>query len=142
MSDHRLDELLDSGLIEEPVFQQILDMDDDDETNDFSRSIVYDFFDQAKTTFDKMDTALGEKDLKQLSDLGHFLKGSSAALGMTKVKASCEIIQQLGAKKDETGSRNEPNEAVSLEKLDKQISITKKEYEDVEKELRKFYGEP
>jgi osomolarity two-component system phosphorelay intermediate protein YPD1 len=60
---------------------------------------------------------------------------------MTKVKASCEIIQQLGAKKDETGSRNEPNEKVSLEKLDKQVDITKKEYEDVEKELRKFYGE-
>jgi osomolarity two-component system phosphorelay intermediate protein YPD1 len=60
---------------------------------------------------------------------------------MTKVKASCEIIQQLGAKKNETGSRSEPNEKISLEKLDKQIEITKREYQDVEKELRKFYGE-
>jgi osomolarity two-component system phosphorelay intermediate protein YPD1 len=141
MSDHRLDELLDSGLIEEPVFQQILDMDDDDDNNEFSRSIVYDFFDQAQTTFDKMDSALEEKDLKQLSDLGHFLKGSSAALGMTKVKASCEIIQQLGAKKDESGSRSEPNDAISLSKLEKQIAVTKLEYEEVEKELRRFYGE-
>jgi osomolarity two-component system phosphorelay intermediate protein YPD1 len=57
----QLDELLDSGLIEEPVFQQILDMDDDDDNNEFSRSIVYDFFDQAQTTFDKMDQALYAK---------------------------------------------------------------------------------
>merc|ERR1712225_207877 len=33
----------------------------------------------------KMDDALEEKDLATLSSLGHFLKGSSATLGLTKV---------------------------------------------------------
>jgi osomolarity two-component system phosphorelay intermediate protein YPD1 len=33
-------------------------MDDDEEEREFSKSIVYDFFDQAKSTFLKMDTSL------------------------------------------------------------------------------------
>jgi osomolarity two-component system phosphorelay intermediate protein YPD1 len=33
------------------------------------------------------------KDLKQISQLGHFLKGSSAALGVKRVSATCEKIQ-------------------------------------------------
>jgi hypothetical protein len=45
-------------MVEMPTFQQILEMDDDEEERDFSRSIVYDFFDQAESTFDKMEAAL------------------------------------------------------------------------------------
>jgi len=33
------------------------------------------------------------KDLKQISQLGHFLKGSSAALGVKRVSSTCEQIQ-------------------------------------------------
>lgn len=33
-------------------------MDDDEEDRDFSKSIVYGFFEQAESTFAKMDTAL------------------------------------------------------------------------------------
>jgi HPt (histidine-containing phosphotransfer) domain-containing protein len=36
-----------------------------------------------------------------LSALGHFLKGSSAALGVSKVKDSCEKIQHYGQCRDE-----------------------------------------
>ena len=39
------------------TFEQILEMDDDDE-RDFSKSIVFDFFSQAVSTFDKMDSCL------------------------------------------------------------------------------------
>ena len=39
------------------TFEQILEMDDDDD-RDFSRSIVFDFFTQAESTFDKMDSCL------------------------------------------------------------------------------------
>ena len=39
------------------TFEQILEMDDD-EDRDFSRSIVFDFFTQAESTFDKMDSCL------------------------------------------------------------------------------------
>lgn len=37
------------------TFEQILEMDDDEEEREFSKSIVFDFFQQADNTFDKMD---------------------------------------------------------------------------------------
>lgn len=40
------------------TFEQILDMDDDEEDKEFSKSIVYGFLEQAETTFDKMDASL------------------------------------------------------------------------------------
>lgn len=40
------------------TFEQILEMDDDEDERDFSKSIVYDFFGQAESTFGKMETSL------------------------------------------------------------------------------------
>ena len=40
------------------TFAQILEMDDDEEERDFSKSIVYGFFDQAKSTFENMEKML------------------------------------------------------------------------------------
>jgi osomolarity two-component system phosphorelay intermediate protein YPD1 len=40
------------------TFEQILEMDDDEDERDFSRSIVFGFFEQAEQTFKKMDDAL------------------------------------------------------------------------------------
>jgi osomolarity two-component system, phosphorelay intermediate protein YPD1 len=79
-----------------------------------------------------------ERDLKVLSELGHFLKGSSATLGLTKVKDSCEKIQHYGQKKDETGSKD-IEEDDALAKLKTTIADAKQEFHDVEKVLRKFY---
>lgn len=80
-----------------------------------------------------------KKDLAQLSALGHFLKGSSATLGLTKVKDSCEKIQHFGAKKDDTGTRDEPDEAKCLSSCKRTIEQAKKEFEEVEVLLRRFY---
>lgn len=44
-----------SDEIDRTTFEQILEMDDDEEEREFSRSIVFDFFDQAESTFVKMD---------------------------------------------------------------------------------------
>ncbi|TKX24072.1 multistep phosphorelay regulator [Elsinoe australis] len=124
--------------IDAATFEQILEMDDDEEEREFSKSIVYDFFQQAESTFQKMDTNLEKKDLDQLSALGHFLKGSSATLGLTKVKDSCEKIQHFGAKKDESGS-TEITADVALDKLRHTIAQAKVEFSDAERALRKFY---
>jgi osomolarity two-component system phosphorelay intermediate protein YPD1 len=43
--------------IDTATFEQILEMDDDD-TREFSRSIVYGYFDQAESTFRKMERAM------------------------------------------------------------------------------------
>lgn len=126
------------GRIDDATFEQILEMDDDEEDREFSRSIVYDFFQQADNTFLKMDDNLRVKDLQTLSELGHFLKGSSATLGLTKVQLSCEKIQHYGHKKDDSGSKD-ITEDEALTKLEKTIEQAKKEFKDVEKVLRKFY---
>lgn len=44
--------------IDAATFEQILEMDDDEEEREFSKSIVYDFFTQAESTFDKMNAYL------------------------------------------------------------------------------------
>jgi len=125
--------------IDNTIFEQILEMDDNEEEREFSKSIVYDFFTQAESTFTKMDANLEKKDLEQLSSLGHFLKGSSATLGLTKVKDSCEKIQHFGARKDETGTRDEPDDGKSLDRLRTTIAQAKQDFRDVEKVLKEFF---
>jgi len=120
------------------IFEQILEMDDDEE-REFSRSIVYGFFEQAVATFKKMDDGLKSRDLSQLSSLGHFLKGSSATLGLTKVKDGCEKIQHYGAKKDDTGTKDEPSEDICLRRIKETLALVREQYEDVEKVLKRFY---
>ncbi|KAF2263165.1 histidine-phosphotransfer domain, HPT domain-containing protein [Lojkania enalia] len=128
-----------SDSIDAATFEQILEMDDDEDEREFSKSIVYDFFTQAQSTFDKMDDKIKNKDLKTLSELGHFLKGSSATLGLTKVKDSCEKIQHYGQMKDETGTRDLSSDSEALEKVMRTVEQAKREFEDVEKVLKKFY---
>ncbi|PGH27289.1 hypothetical protein AJ80_00999 [Polytolypa hystricis UAMH7299] len=127
-------------IIDHTTFEQILEMDDDGD-RDFSKSIVYGFFEQAETTFVKMETAITEHDLDELSNLGHFLKGSSATLGITHVKDGCEKIQNFGAKKDESGTVDEPSESKALENIAKTLKEVKKDYDDAAKELKHFYGD-
>lgn len=81
-----------------------------------------------------------EKDLATLSSLGHFLKGSSATLGLTKVKDSCEKIQHYGQMKDEAGTTDETDEDKCLEKVKETLAAVRIEYAEVEKVLRKFYA--
>ena len=72
-------------------------MDDDD--SDFSKGLIIQFIDQAQTTFAQMQRQLdGEQNLTELDNLGHFLKGSSAALGLQRIAWVCERIQNLGRK--------------------------------------------
>ncbi|PGH09060.1 osomolarity two-component system, phosphorelay intermediate protein YPD1 [Blastomyces parvus] len=126
--------------IEETTFEQILEMDEDFK-REFSRDLVYRFFEQAEGTFSDMEKAIAEKDLNKIYQLGHFLKGSSASLGLSKVKEACEKIQNLGAGKDESGTVNEPNEKVSLANIEKTLNETQKDYKDAVVRLKRFYGE-
>lgn len=123
------------------IFEQILEMDDDEEEREFSRSIVYGFFEQAETTFTQMDDALEAGDLDTLSSLGHFLKGSSATIGLTLVKNSCEKIQNYGHKKDESGQEDVDDDALCLSRCKDAIVAAKEEYEDAAKRLRRFFGD-
>jgi osomolarity two-component system phosphorelay intermediate protein YPD1 len=105
------------------TFQQILELDDD-EAHEYSRDLAGAYFAQARTIFADMRKALyvftlyfwrptiyqfrdsANKDLKELSSLGHFLKGSSAALGVAKVSSSCQKIEHYGKLRDEKANRD------------------------------------
>ncbi|CAO3660990.1 unnamed protein product [Rhizopus stolonifer] len=122
-------------LIDMNTFDQLLDMDDEDD-HEFSYSIVLNYFEQAEATFKDMDEALKKKDLQELSRLGHFLKGSSAAIGLKKVKATCEKIQNVGNKKGEDG---ELNDEEALKELAVLLPQVKTEYSEAEEYLKNFY---
>ena len=57
------------------------------------------------------------------------------------MRESCEKIQHFGSHKDETGTHEEPDEDVCLQRLTTTIKQAKKEFEDVEKVLRRYYKE-
>jgi len=123
------------------TFEQILDMDEEPGDREFSQGIVFDFFSQAEQTFEAMDDDVKKKNLASLSDKGHFLKGSSATLGFTKIKDECEKIQHWGKKKDETGTVDEPDEAKLLRLIAESLVEAKKAYKVVEALMKKYYGE-
>ncbi|KAI9783045.1 MAG: hypothetical protein M1835_003893 [Candelina submexicana] len=127
--------------IDPTTFEQILEMDDDEDDRDFSRSIVYGFFEQAEGTFKKMESNIAKGDLASLSSLGHFLKGSSATLGLTKVKDSCEKIQHYGAHKDASGTVDEPDDTTCLNRIKHTLADVRIEYMEVEKVLKRFYND-
>ena len=81
-----------------------------------------------------------DRNLKELSESGHFLKGSSATLGLTKMRNSCEKIQHLGLGKDETGS-NDRDDDYCLDAIKSELVILRHEFRHCEVLLRKFYGE-
>ncbi|KAG2145903.1 histidine-phosphotransfer domain HPT domain-containing protein [Suillus clintonianus] len=78
-------------VIDMEVFGQIIELDDGDSS--FVSDMVTDYLEQVDSTFKKMDDAMETGDLKGISQLGHFLKGSSAALGVKQVSLTCEKIQ-------------------------------------------------
>lgn len=138
-SDPSAGEMLEYGdEIDKSTFEQILEMDDDP-GQEFSKGIVYGFFEQADTTFKKMEQFLEHRDLEELSQLGHFLKGSSATLGLTKVKESCEKIQNYGKLKDESGIEEEPDEDVCLDRIRQTLPVLTKDYHKAEQMLREYY---
>ncbi|KAF7507709.1 hypothetical protein GJ744_010138 [Endocarpon pusillum] len=142
MAEENHDESLEFGdNVDMSTFEQILDMDDDEDDKEFSKGIVFGFLEQAEQTFDKMEASLASKDLQELSALGHFLKGSSATLGFVKVKDQCERIQHFGAKKDETGTGNIQDEEYCLRMISEALAEAKKTFNEVAAQMRQYYAE-
>ncbi|KAF8579812.1 histidine-phosphotransfer domain, HPT domain-containing protein [Ramaria rubella] len=124
-------------IIDMETFLQILDLDEED-NHDFSKGMAWAYFDQAATTFEDMDKAYDEKNLPKLSALGHFLKGSSAALGVSKVQASCERVQHYGDLRDEDLGRDLTDKEALAKILDT-LTRVKVEYAEAERWLKAYY---
>ena len=84
-----------------------------------------------------------KKDLQKLAADGHFLKGSSATLGLTKVQECCEKIQHYGNGKNEAGDPDaHSSDTERLANIKKEVALARREYAIVEAKLRKFFNEP
>ena len=81
------------SLVNEEIFQQLVDMDEGDPSHEFSAGILRDFFVQAQDCISKFHQLLKERNLDELAKLGHYLKGSSASVGGNEIKNLMEPIQ-------------------------------------------------
>ncbi|SPO03397.1 related to multistep phosphorelay regulator 1 [Cephalotrichum gorgonifer] len=131
-----LEELQDD--IDVTTFEQILEMDDEDD-REFSRTLVFEFLTQGEETFAKIEKSIAEKDLEALSHQGHYLKGSSATLGLVKIQASCEKIQRYGLKENVDGSP-EPDEALCLSRIVDTLKVLRVDFAGVKKAMKKIYN--
>ncbi|GFZ43644.1 hypothetical protein JCM24511_01364, partial [Saitozyma sp. JCM 24511] len=138
-----------AGIIDMETFSQIREMDevedDDDESAEggahaFSKGIVWGYFEQAENTFKQMEDAIAEADLPKLSSLGHFLKGSSAALGIVKVQASCEKMQHYGNCRDEEAGET-LSEEEALRRIKGLLADCMTDYEVAKGWMKRLYEE-
>ena len=74
-----------------------------------------------------------------MSALGHFLKGSSATLGLVRIRDGCEKIQHYGAHKDDHGEDSDDSDDQLISKIDKELVEVTAEYERCEVVLKNFY---
>ena len=79
------------NIVDETTFSQLLEIDD----LDFAKTIVEEFFQQAKELIPRLDSLFAEKDWDALKKLGHHLKGSSAAVGAANIRDICDSIQHF-----------------------------------------------
>jgi osomolarity two-component system, phosphorelay intermediate protein YPD1 len=79
-----------------------------------------------------------QKNLKLLSEQGHFLKGSSAALGVKKVQDSCENIQHYGKLWDEVAGVPITSEE-ALKRIGALLVVVKADFEQAEKWLKNWF---
>ncbi|RKP31290.1 histidine-phosphotransfer domain, HPT domain-containing protein [Metschnikowia bicuspidata] len=94
MCDDKKKKLQESGLVDWPVFSELVAMDEDEEG--FSRGLFQTFVDQFEDTYRKFKENVDKTNLDGLSALGHYLKGSAAALGLVTIAEQCERIQNYG----------------------------------------------
>ena len=79
-----------------------------------------------------------EQDLPDLSSKGHYLKGSSATLGLIKIRDSCEKIQRYGLKENVDGTP-EPDEELCLKRIKNTLTELRDDFDEIAKALKRFY---
>ncbi|GAA98744.1 uncharacterized protein L969DRAFT_92139 [Mixia osmundae IAM 14324] len=113
-------------VIDMEIFSQLLEMDDDD-THEFSRPLAVEYIEQGAKAVKDIEILLDDElsgsqsidvRLKTLSELGHFLKGSSASLGLLKVTKTCEAVQNVGKPREGTTKfRDQDEKEAALRRL-------------------------
>lgn len=71
--------------------------------------------------------------------MGHFLKGSSATLGLINMKDAMETIQQWGLKKSKDGKPVPWPDSKFLQLISDTLAQIKDEYHEIERRMKDFY---
>ena len=121
-------------VIDWSILNEIISMDEDDP--DFSKMLIMQYIDQAETTFNSIEA---EKDLNNLNNLGHFLKGSSATLGLQRIAWICEIIQNLGKRQSIENIPEDSDDQVYRDAIAVTLDQARHEFILARKELSYYY---
>ncbi|XBW38676.1 hypothetical protein QEN19_004264 [Hanseniaspora menglaensis] len=132
-------------------------IDTDLSLNGFSRDLLSQLKDQCTETFEKINQLVeGKGNLTEISSLGHFLKGSSSALGLPRIAYYCELIQNIALKKElskalkadsgnTVASINEEemsqvlNDELLYQFLSESVGCAYQEFQDTLQKLNVFY---
>ncbi|AMD19434.1 HBR533Wp [Eremothecium sinecaudum] len=127
-----------SAVINWDILNEVVSMDEDEPG--FSQSLVVQYIDQAETTFKEIQKELesGCPSLDKLSSLGHFLKGSSASLGLQRMAWACERIQNY--KKRANLPSDSSSDASITAMIREGLSMAQTEFQCARKELSKYYN--
>ncbi|QEU61110.1 Ypd1 [Kluyveromyces lactis] len=116
------------------ILNEIVSMDEDD--TGFSQSLLIQFFEQATSTFNQIEQHIKtDKNLDQLGQLGHFLKGSSASLGLQRIAWVCERIQNYGQKREGSGITDDNY----IQLIQNSLDLARKEFDSAKNELGQYY---
>jgi len=138
-------------MIDLEIFGQLVELDDgeedeeeDEEAEGFLEGLITVWYDQADTSFKEMDDLLKEKELDKFSKAAHFLKGSSAQLGITSLQHTCTTLQHYGEqwddKKDTDRTKNlSEDEAMKL--IPPILSKAKQEYKEARKWMELYLAD-
>ncbi|KAG8751334.1 hypothetical protein FRC14_007987 [Serendipita sp. 396] len=137
----REDMLKDQDVIDVEIFEQLVDLGEDDEG--FLEDIIQDWINQAKDKFEDMDKLLKEESLLELSRAAHSLKGSSSQLGAQKLKDSCGRLQHYGElwdeDKDELKTKNMTEEE-AIKRIKPLLVTAKTEYAEARHWMKTYLG--
>ncbi|OLY82888.1 Multistep phosphorelay regulator 1 [Smittium mucronatum] len=84
----------DTGILDQQVFEQILELDDGDQ--EFLHRLIENYYTQVNAAFETLYKSIVNKDLGAVAAIGHSLKGSSASLGLIKMKETSERLKKIG----------------------------------------------
>lgn len=143
MSEEQKNHLQKSGLIDWAVFSELIAMDEDEEG--FSKSLFQTFVSQFEETCHDIESNMKDKNLDNLSGLGHYLKGSAAALGIEKISHECERIQNYGKKvnfdnfKLKDDALKESDDQFWIELIEDALQKARTNFDKVKKELNDYF---
>lgn len=108
------------------------------ESNKYQYRILCALGEELQLTIIFSDFNRENEELETLSSLGHFLKGSSATLGLIKIRDGCEAIQRYGKNENLDGS-SLPDDEKCLKLIGDYFKAVKEDYATVEALLRQYY---